>query len=164
MTSISAGALATTFTYDANGNQTSGAGLNIVYTSFNAAQSITRGTTTITFDHDPEYQRYQQVTPSGSTLYVSDSSGSGVRAERFIGTGGTIQWSNYLFAGGELVGVEIERTSEPTRLRYFHTDHLGSITAITDESGAIVERLSYDSWGKRRHLNGAEDFAAMRAS
>jgi hypothetical protein len=39
-------------------------------------------------------------------------------------------------------------------VRYFHTIvhhfHLGSITAISDETGAVVERMSYDPWGKRR--------------
>jgi RHS repeat-associated protein len=34
--------------------------------------------------------------------------------------------------------------------RYFHTDNLGSIAVITDESGTVVERDSYDAWGKRR--------------
>ncbi len=34
---------------------------------------------------------------------------------------------------------------------YLHRDHLGSITAVTDETdGSIVERYSYDAWGKRR--------------
>ena len=36
----------------------------------------------------------------------------------------------------------------------YHTDHLGSIIAITDQTGAVVERRSYDAWGKRRNQNG----------
>lgn len=35
-------------------------------------------------------------------------------------------------------------------MRYFHTDHLGSVTAITDETGLVVERLAYDAWGWSR--------------
>jgi hypothetical protein len=42
-------------------------------------------------------------------------------------------------------------------LRYFHHDQLGSIAAITNEAGAIVERLAYDPWGKRRNTNGISD-------
>ena len=42
-------------------------------------------------------------------------------------------------------------------LRYFRTDHLGSISVITDHSGDVLERLSYDAWGKRRFANGADD-------
>jgi RHS repeat-associated protein len=41
--------------------------------------------------------------------------------------------------------------------RYFHTDHLGSVAVITNEAGAVVERRSYDAWGKRRFPNGEDD-------
>ena len=36
-----------------------------------------------------------------------------------------------------------------------HTDQLGSVIAITNETGALREQMAYDSWGKRRTLNGA---------
>jgi RHS repeat-associated protein len=43
-------------------------------------------------------------------------------------------------------------------LRYFHHDHLGSVAAVTDGiTGAVIERLAYDPWGKRRYPNGAAD-------
>jgi RHS repeat-associated protein len=42
-------------------------------------------------------------------------------------------------------------------LSYLHNDHLGSIVAITDESGAVVERLAYDPWGRRRFTDGKAD-------
>src|SRR5207253_1175978 len=45
--SVSGGAISTTFTYDPNGNQTSGLGRSIVYTSYNKPASITQGTRTI---------------------------------------------------------------------------------------------------------------------
>jgi RHS repeat-associated protein len=47
------------------------------------------------------------------------------------------------------------RSTHPTR--YFHTDHLGSISVISDENGVVVERLSFDAWGKRRHPDGTDD-------
>jgi hypothetical protein len=34
--------------------------------------------------------------------------------------------------------------------RYFHTDNIGPIADITDETGAVVERDGYDARGKRR--------------
>ena len=40
--------------------------------------------------------------------------------------------------------------------RYFHTDHLGSISAVTNAAGNVVERFSYDAWGKRRATTGAD--------
>jgi RHS repeat-associated protein len=51
----------------------------------------------------------------------------------------------------------LQSASETLNTRYFHTDHLGSISVITDENGLVVERLSYDAWGKRRFANGADD-------
>jgi hypothetical protein len=41
--------------------------------------------------------------------------------------------------------------------RYFHSDHLGSISVITDEAGLVIERLAYDPWGKRRFASGLAD-------
>jgi len=37
--------------------------------------------------------------------------------------------------------------------RYFHTDALGSITAITDDVGKVVERRSYEPFGKIRAMD-----------
>ena len=36
-------------------------------------------------------------------------------------------------------------------LYYLHRDHLGSVTTITNSSGAIVQELSYDAWGNLRN-------------
>ena len=38
-----------------------------------------------------------------------------------------------------------KRSPGPSITRYFHKDHLGSISVITDELGAVVERSSYDA-------------------
>jgi RHS repeat-associated protein len=58
----------------------------------------------------------------------------------------------------------LQSASETLSTRYFHTDHLGSISVITDENGVVVERLSYDAWGKRRFANGADDPTGSIAS
>ncbi|MCP4307167.1 MAG: hypothetical protein GY788_20315, partial [bacterium] len=33
---------------------------------------------------------------------------------------------------------------------YLLRDHLGSLDVVTDAAGLLVERLSFDAWGKRR--------------
>jgi RHS repeat-associated protein len=116
-----------------------------------------RGTSTIGFSHDPEHQRFQQTAPGGTTLYLG-------MAEKFTGSGGAVRWTNYLTAAGGLVGMHVENSDETVATRYFHKDHLGSIAVITDESGAVLERLSYDAWGKRRYPNGSDDPAGSIAS
>ena len=139
VSSISGSVINTTFSYDANGNMTSGNGLAITYTAFNKPETITRGSDQIGFAHDSEHQRFKQITASGETLYLN---AGGVMAERLAGAGGVVQWTDYLFAGGEMIGMRVEHSVSGIYTRYFHKDHLGSIATITDEAGIAVERLS----------------------
>ena len=39
--------------------------------------------------------------------------------------------------------------SEPTVVYYYHTDHLGTPQALTDEQGALALEMDYQAWGKR---------------
>lgn len=57
----------------------------------------------------------------------------------------------------QVVEGAIAVTASAPLERYFHSDHLGSIVAISDDAGHLLERLSYDPWGKRRHIDGSED-------
>jgi RHS repeat-associated protein len=157
VTSVTAGLISTTFGYDLNGNQTSGLNRTITYTSYNKPASITQGTRTIIFADDTEHQRFKQITPEGTTLYIA---GFGVLAEVTNPGTTTQRWTDYLSVGNAKVGMRVNQTSGVTTTlttRYFHTDHLGSISVLTDENGLVVERLSYDAWGKRRNPNGTDD-------
>jgi hypothetical protein len=65
--------------------------------------------------------------------------------EKATGATGSVQWNDYISAGGKLVAVRFrtdDGTSSVVRTRYFTTDHLGSIAVITGEAGAVAERLS----------------------
>lgn len=155
VSSITSGLISTTFTYDLNGNQTSGLNRTIAWTSYNKPASITQGTRTISFQDDTEHQRFKQVTPEGTTLYIA---GFGVLAEVTNPGTASQKWTDYLAVGNAKVGMRTLQTpSETLTTRYFHTDHLGSISVITDENAMVVERLSYDAWGKRRNPNGTDD-------
>ncbi|CCD94777.1 hypothetical protein BRAO375_3690005 [Bradyrhizobium sp. ORS 375] len=162
--SVAGGSINATFTYDANGNQTSGLGRSIVYTSYNKPASITQGTRTISFVDDTEHQRFKQVTPEGTTLYIA---GFGVMAEVQNPGTTTQKWTDYLSVGNAKVGMRVTQTAASgttLTLRYFHTDHLGSIVALTDENGLLQQRLSYDAWGKRRNVDGTDDVAGSTTS
>lgn len=116
---------------DANGNMTAGAGRTMTWTGFNMPSSITRGASVLTFSYDPEHNRTRQVAPDGTTTYLTDP-GSGLRVERFNAISGASRWNNYLYAAGGMVGVVYEHSALPIQTRYFHKDHLGSISVITD--------------------------------
>jgi RHS repeat-associated protein len=150
--SVINGTINTSFVYDYNGNQTAGFGRTITYTSYNKPSAIAQGSSTLTFSHDVDHQRFMQQAPEGTTLYFD---AFGVHAEMFPpGTSGT--WYDYVSAGGAMLGMRVSSGSTVTT-RYFHADNLGSIAVITDETGAVVERDGYDAWGKRRFPNGADD-------
>jgi RHS repeat-associated protein len=45
---------------------------------------------------------------------------------------------------------------------FLHSDHLGSVTSITDDRGEVIERFDYDAWGHRRDLAGARELINYR--
>ncbi len=149
------GTISASFTYDANGNETAGeTGKSLAYTSFNMPNSITEGTNTITFVHDVDHQRFKQVSPEGTTLYLA---GFGIMVEKFTGSGSTVQWNEYISAGDGLVAERFNVVGGSVTTRYVHKDQLGSIAVLTDGSGGVAERDSFDAWGKRRHSDGSDD-------
>jgi RHS repeat-associated protein len=54
----------------------------------------------------------------------------------------------YIYGNGidELIRVDINESGNFTPY-YFHTNGIGSVTAITDQDGELVERVSYDLYG-----------------
>ena len=153
VTSISEGLISTTFTYDENGNQTSGLNRIVAYTSYDKPSRITQGSRTISFVDDSEHRRFKQVTPEGTTLYIA---GFGVMVVVTSPGTASAKWTDYLAVGSEKVGMRVLASAAVTT-RYFHTDHLGSISVVTNENGVVVERLSYDAWGKLRNPDGTDN-------
>jgi RHS repeat-associated protein len=47
----------------------------------------------------------------------------------------------------------IQNTNGGDSLLFTYTDYLGSLTALTDYDGNVVERYAYDPWGRRRNPN-----------
>ncbi|MBI4645789.1 MAG: hypothetical protein HY738_04095 [Bacteroidia bacterium] len=56
---------------------------------------------------------------------------------------------HYISASSGLIAVYIINNGQGA-MYYISTDYLGSILALTDESGAVVEKRSYDAWGRPR--------------
>jgi RHS repeat-associated protein len=152
------------YEYDANGNMTGGDGRSFVWNAFDMPVSITRGASTVSFAYDADHHRIKQVTPTEQKQYLTDTV-TGARSERKLSLAGAhLRWDSYITVNGEMVSLvsleaAIGETPETTTVRYFHRDHLGSTTMLTDAAGTVVERLSYDVWGKRRYTTGAPDLS-----
>ncbi len=92
-----------------------------------------------------------QTAPEGNTLYFDCF---GVHAE--LTPGNTC--NEYMAVGNVLVGQRVVNpaTETVTASYFFHTDHLDSISVVTDQNGSVVQRLSYDARGNSRLPNGAD--------
>ncbi|MES5484930.1 RHS repeat-associated core domain-containing protein [Bradyrhizobium sp. INPA03-11B] len=142
------------YSYDANGNLTSGGGRSFTYTAANLPSTVTAGSINLSFAYDSEHSRIKQTAPEGSTLYLN---AGGAMAEKFTDTNGVVSSRNYLTVGSRIIGLHQEAASGNAQTLYFHKDHLNSVVALTDDSGNVLERNAYDAWGKRRHPNGSDD-------
>jgi RHS repeat-associated protein len=146
----------------------------------------TNASRTLTFAYGPEHQRVKQSVEldanapaalqsgAGTSWYLNGEDSQGLSYEREEKTNGITEHKHYLSAGGMVFAMHVTRSgnlaagnaaigsNQPSSLRYFHHDQLGSIAAITEGNpganlGAVIERLAYDPWGKRRNANGLSD-------
>ena len=136
-----------TYTYDNNGNQLTGDGKTITWSSYNKPTQIQKGSNTSTFSYGPDRARYQQVTDEGSTTTTTTYIG-GIYEKVVKNT--TTEKKHFINAGGQTIAIFTDRSAGTDDTHYLHRDHLGSIDTITDQNGAVVEKLSFDAFGKRR--------------
>ena len=144
-----------TYAYDASGNMVSGAGRTLTWTSFQKPLTIAKGSTTSTFEYGPDRTRVRQVKVKGTVTETVTYVGG--MYEQVSKTGTATEHVHYIFAGGVRIAVETanEAAGSSVELRYLHQDHLGSVDVVTNESGAVVERLSFGAFGERRVAQGS---------
>jgi RHS repeat-associated protein len=124
------------------------------------AASIVDGSNTAALAYDTDHARYRMITTgqnAGTTYYLNEPS-SGAMEEKSI-VAGVTTWHDFIMVEGRMVAERFCTGAAPcsssgATLNYFVLDHLGSITVITDGSGNVLQRLSYDAWGKRRNADG----------
>ncbi|MGH8882839.1 MAG: RHS repeat-associated core domain-containing protein, partial [Stackebrandtia sp.] len=142
-----------TYTYDAAGLMTSGAGRTLTWDGDGRLESATRGGTTTTYTYDADGARVQQVEGVTTRRYLGDDYEVDV-------TGGST--TKYVTIAGTLVARK-----EGTARHWVHTDQQGSVQAETDATGAEVHRKKYRPFGEILSTSGtlpyeARGYAAQR--
>ena len=138
------------YQYDANGNMTHGDGRSVTWSSFNKPTLITRGDNSAAFSYGPDRARYKKVNHNGdTTLYIGKLY---EHVTRGSGASQTTDEKHYIYANGQLVAQHIVSTEHGVQTRYLHKDALGSVDLITDAHANVVDRRSFDAWGKLRNL------------
>jgi RHS repeat-associated protein len=137
------------WTHDANGNVLTANGATFNYDSLNRLVSYQKASATATYSYDYRGRRVSKTVGGTTRQYLYDGEDIAV-----VYLGG-VQTARYTFGG---------RSDEPLMVStggstyFFHTDDLGSVVAISDASGKIVQRYGYDAWGNLQQSSGS--FAA----
>ncbi len=118
---------------------TSGGGRTLSWDGDNRLASVTAGGTTMAFTYDADGARIQQV--------------EGAVTRRHLGDGYEIQIGGPTIKYVSLAGSVVARV-EGSTTTWVHTDHLGSIQAVTDASGVEVHRKKYRPYGETLSSGG----------
>ncbi|MBE6226686.1 MAG: hypothetical protein E7121_06315 [Bacteroidales bacterium] len=81
---------------------------------------------------------------TGSLIYASNNGNLQIESTDFAG--GRI---NLAQTGSAASGTNNTGSTLTQDIHYFHTDHLGSVRAITDNSGSVIEQNAYYPFGSR---------------
>jgi RHS repeat-associated protein len=127
---------ANTYTYDANGNMETGAGRTIAWNHENKPLMITQGSTTTTFVYDGDGGRVKKITSTTTISYIS-------KLYECDSAGGC---SRFIWAGDQRIATVADNGT----VHYWHVDHLGSSSVITDGTGARKETITYYPYGEVR--------------
>ena len=133
------------YAYDSNGNMTSRNGSTIDWTSYNYPSYLedTNSGESVTLAYGPNYKPWSESWQSSSGTTTTDFVGS------LMDIVNDATDHDYIYAGNTPVAVD-ERTASSNDFYYFQTDQLGSITAITNGSGAVAVNEDFAAFGARR--------------
>ena len=128
-----------TYSYDNNGNLETGAGRTLTWDANNRIKQAAVASTTVAFLYDGAGTRLKKSTSSSNSLYPF--------GDDYQIVGGIV--TKYLKMEG--LGAIARRVGSGGSGQTFwqHTDRLGSIQAITDGSGALVQRRTYRPYGEK---------------
>ena len=129
-----------TYSYDNNGNLTSGAGRTYTWNLENKPLTVVQGGTTSTFVYDGDGGRVKKIVGTTTTRYIS-------KLYECDTTGATTSCSRFIWADQTRIAT-VAVTSGA--IHYWHGDHLGSSSVITDSTGAKVQALTYYPYGATR--------------
>ncbi len=134
-----------TYSYDANGNQTTRTfgsdHFDLVYDAENRLVEVKKNDVTIAlFTYDGDGKRVKSVIGSETILFPGD---------HYEKKGGTI--TKYYFAGASRVAMRKYTIPQSMTVEYMLGDHLGSTSITTDAAGAKISEMRYKPWGETRY-------------
>ena len=145
---VSAGG--TTYGYDASGNMTQRGATNVTYNALGQPLSFYHVTDEVTrFAYDSDHNRYYQWAKLSNgdtqeTFYVGASYEERITHQ----VGGSTSKTQYAYVNDAVLQVTDAGPTPTTETRYLLRNALHSVEAVLNSQGQLLERLSYDTWGK----------------
>lgn len=122
-------------------------GYSIQWTVDNLPSSIAGSAGSSTFSYDPERQRFSQsATFNGATTATAYIGG----LFEVVSTSSSTEYRHNVIADGQVIAVHTITQSGSASTDYLHYDHLGSVDAISNDQGAVIQAMSFDAFGLRR--------------
>lgn len=143
------------YIYDQEGRMTSGDGSTIKYNAISKPSEVKMGDLTSGFVYAPDDRQTLSESVVATETNYSVNQYYGDLWERSEYSAGDTEVRTRIRISGangvKALWVGSERQGAMTEeLLYYHTDHLGSVDAISDASGSVRERQSFSPFGSRR--------------
>lgn len=134
--------------YNKNGCLTDDGVWKYEYDNENQLISADDGTTSVDYVYDSEGRQLQKDVDGTKTRYVYSG---WQRIADYDGTSDTLQ-NRYVYGDG--LDEPLIKVSSGGVLTYMHADSLGTIVALTDNTGAVTNRYAYSPWGESDSMSG----------
>ena len=108
---------------------------------------------TTTFAYDGDGGRVKKTVDDGSTVTATTYIGQLYVCE---GTAPPLSCAKMIFAGSQRIAMVQVDTGAAS---YFHPDHLGSTSVLTDANGTVEQDVAYYPYGDTRNNTGTADVA-----
>lgn len=133
----------------------------ITYNGFNKTATIEQGLIGYEFKYGVDGQRRKMYRKSSGTVNLERTYSANYEKEK---VGSRTRETHYIPTPSGLTALFIKENGNAGKIYYLCSDHLGSITAVVDASGNVVESFSYDAWGRRRNAGNWSDYNVTTGS
>ncbi len=118
--------------------------LTSVWDFDNRLSSATTGSTTVSHQYDALGRRVARTSGSSTTVYVQ----AGQQTIADYASGAAPSSSTYRYLYASYIDEPVMRwTASSSTPVYYHRNQQYSVTALTDSSGAVLERYAYSAYG-----------------
>ncbi|MDM8160146.1 RHS repeat-associated core domain-containing protein [Labilibaculum sp. K2S] len=127
---------------------------SVTYTAFNKVNDIEQTLNGIAKKIEFSYgaghaRKLSRLYESGAKKETNYYTGSNYEVNKKQSSG-VEKHCHYISAPSGLAAVFISSGSTTGDLYFVHTDYLGSVVGLSNQSGYIAEEYAYDAWGNRR--------------